>query len=636
MDMSRYRQLFFSETREHLNRIGPLLLTLEREPSGRETIDALFREVHSVKGMAFSMGYTQTAALAHHLEDTLDGFRRGHGVTVGAVDRLLAGVDLLEELLEDLLDERGERDITAFLTTPAETPPQVAGTVDQATADPHAEPEESSGAASGVAPPVGLIFQVIVTLADDTLVPAARCLLILRELERAGEVLNATPSRETLLLGGASRQVRVWLRTVIPKARLEENLRAIADVSQVAFVDDRRTGERYGDAERSVRVRIDLLDQMIKQVGELLTCRVRLQRASAERDWDQLDAALGHATQLLGDLHHQVLQARLVPFESITGRLPRLARDLAHKSGKQVELRLIGGEVVLDRLILEELSDSLGHLVRNAIDHGIEAERPGEVIVAAHREKDLMVIEVSDNGRGMAPEELRRQAVARGFLTAEQAARFSDRDALLLVCIPGFSTARTVTSTSGRGVGMDVVKAAVEKLGGTLDIRSRPGEGTCFQLRLPLSMAIIKVLRVVCGDRVLALPLTRVRQTLELPAGAVQTAGRRRCVHLDGKEVELVALAPLLGFTSGAAAERVCVVLTEMPDRLVGLQVDHLLGEHDAFVKAPGSPLEQLPGLSGAAVEEDGGVLYIIDPFPLLEKQLANPSRGQESFDVLS
>jgi two-component system chemotaxis sensor kinase CheA len=651
MDMSRYRELFLSETREHLSRMGELLVALEQQPSGQETIDALFREAHSIKAMAFSMGYEQTAALAHHLEDALDGFRRGCGVTVGVVDRLLAGLDLLEGLLEDLQDDRPERDITAFLAIPIDTPAPIADNREAPSAGPEPKPDGGRGTAGAAeamaepsaapaeappAPPVGVVFQVTVTLAEDTMVPAARCLLILRELERAGEIISAAPTRETLLQGGPHRQVQVWLRTVIPKPRLEETLRAIAEVSNVAFVDDRRTDRRRVDAERSVRVRVDLLDQMVRLTGELLTHRFLLQRAAAAHDWDKLTAALGHTTQLIGDLHQQVLQARLVPFESITGRLPRLARDLAHKTGKQVEFRLTGGEVVLDRLILEELSDSLGHLVSNAIDHGIEAGKPGEVTVAARREKDLVLIEVSDNGRGMDSYELRRQAVARGFLTTAQVDRFSDREALLLVCIPGFSTAKTVTGTSGRGVGMDVVKASVERLGGTLDIQSRLGAGTCFQLRLPLSMAIIKVLPVSCGGHLLALPLTRVQQTLELPAEAVYTTGQRRFLRFDGEEVELVALDGLLGLAGGAATGRLCVVLSEMPNRRVGIQVDRFLDERDAFVKALGFPLDRLPGLSGATVEEDGNILFIIDPHPLLEGQVATPFRSKESFDVLS
>ncbi|NJC88720.1 MAG: chemotaxis protein CheA [Desulfuromonas sp.] len=655
MDMSRYRELFLSETREHLNQMGRLLVALEQEPSARETIDALFREAHSVKGMAASMGYERTAALAHHLEDMLDGFRRGGGMPDGTIDQLLAGLDLLEGLLEDLQADRQERDIAAFLAAPAEavTPIAVAtGNPDEGDLEllevieiedaGQRETVSEAPALTAVTlppPPVSTVFQVTVILAEDATAPAARGLLILRELERAGEIINATPTKETLRQGGGCPRVQAWLRTAVPKPRLEESLRAIADVDKVLFVDDRRTdgSRRGGEAGRSVRVRTDLLDLVVNLTGELLTRRFMLQRAATERDWAELDAALEQTTRLIDELHHQALQARLVPLENVAGRLPRMVRDLARKTGKQVEFRMTGGGVGLDRLILEELSDPLVHLLRNAVDHGIEAGKPGEVSVAARREKDQVLIEISDNGRGMDPQELRQKAVARGILAPEQAALLSDREALMLVCVPGFSTAREVTDTSGRGVGMDVVKSAVEKLGGTLDIQSVVGSGTCFQLRLPLSMAIIRILLVSCGGHPLAIPLTRVQRTLELPSGEVRSVGHRHFFQLDEEEVELVALDSLLGLVGGAAADTLCVVLIELPGRLVGLQVDSLLGQRDAFVKNLGFPLDRLPGMSGATVQGNGSVLFIIDPHPLLEGQSAvSLSRSKETFDALS
>ena len=649
MDMTRYRELFLSETREHLGQMGRLLVSLEQAPAARETIDALFREAHSVKGMAASMGYERTAALAHHLEDALEGFRRGGAVPAVAVDRLLAGLDLLEGLLEDLQANQPERDIAAFLAAPVAA---VAAVVPPVTAAAEDLPEliaisDEEAAASGepmpvatvptavVVPPVGAIFQVTVELAEDAVAPAARGLLILRELERAGEILNATPTSETLRQGGTCRQVQVWLRTAVAKTRLEEALRAIADVDKVAFVDDRRTvgGRRGGEAGRSVRVRTDLLDQVVNLTGELLTQRFMLQRSVAERDWGELATALEQTTRLIDDLHHQALQVRLVPFESVAGRLPRLVRDLARKTGKQVEFKLAGGGVGLDRLILEELSDPLVHLVRNAVDHGL-VER-GEVAVAARREKDLVLIEISDNGRGIDPQELRRQAVARGILTPAQAEQFSDREALMLVCVPGFSTARAVTDTSGRGVGMDVVKSAVEKLGGTLDIQSVLGKGTCFQLRLPLSMAIIKILLASCSGQLLALPLTRVQGTLELPVEELKTTGYRRFFRLDDADVELVSLGSLLGLANAPAADSLSVVLTEAPGRRVGLRVDRFLGQRDAFIKRLGFPLDRLPGMSGATVLADGSVVFIIDPHPLLEAHAATiQTRSEEAPDA--
>jgi len=642
MDMSKYRDLFFSEAREHLAQMSRLLVALEQAPADRQTIDALFREAHSVKGMAASMGYEGAAALAHHLEDALDHVRRGGEVPVALVDRLLAGFDLLEGLIDDLQADRPERDIARFLAGSAgsrslpeagpdrmEPPaPPSPGTEPAAVGEPAAAPAGDLPTVS-----VGRVYQVTVELAVDVAASAARCLLIVRELERAGEILSLTPSRETLRQGEECRRVQAWLRTEVVRSELGRTLRAIAEVRKVTFADDRRTdgGRRSSEAGRSVRVRTELLDQVINLSGELLTQRFMLQRASGARDWSELNGSLTDTARLIEELHHRSLQLRLMPLESITGRLPRLVRDLGQKSGKQVSFRVIGGGVVLDRVILDALADPLVHLVRNAIDHGIAGQ--GEVVVTARREKDLVLIEVSDNGRGMDPAELRRQVVARNLLSAGQAERLSDREALLLVCLPGFSTARQVTETSGRGVGMDVVKAAVEKLGGTLDIQSTVGEGSRFRLHMPLSMAIIKILLVRCNGLPLAIPLTRVQRTLELPAAAVLEGTPGRAFRLDDAEYALHSLGELLGGASGSGTDGgkdLCVVVIEAPGRPAGLQVDALLGQRDAFVKSLGFPLSRLPGMSGATIAGDGSVMFIVDPYHLLEGG-GLPARYQES-----
>jgi two-component system chemotaxis sensor kinase CheA len=308
-----------------------------------------------------------------------------------------------------------------------------------------------------------------------------------------------------------------------------------------------------------------------------------------------------------------------MPLESITGRLPRIVRDLSRKTDKKVTLRLTGAEVGIDRAVLEELTDPLVHLVRNAVDHGIEQE--GVVTVSARREKDLVLIEVADDGNGMNADHLRQKAVQRNLMTAPQANNLSDRDALMLVCQPGFSTAEAITETSGRGVGMDVVKAAVSNLGGTLEILSAPGEGTRFQMRLPLSISIIKILLVSCAGHPMAIPITRVQRTLDLPTGEIQSSGQKRVFSLDEEVISLHSLSDALGLPEVDTGETTWVILTEVQGRRIGLQVDHFLGQREAFVKSLGFPLNLLTGLSGATVEGDGQVVFIVDPSALLENR---------------
>ena len=649
MDMSYYRGLFLTETREHINNLSKLVVILEQEPDNRETIDALFREAHSIKGMAATMGFDRTASLSHHLEDLLDDFRSSGQIPSAAIDYLLSGIDILDGLLDDLESNQPERKIEAFLReTPEPQPIMVAEeleglpqesllAVDDEEAFVHIEDEESESEklvidaeALGEAedetaseeeplPEEPDAYQVLVDLAEDTPAAAARGLLILRELEKSGELISSRPDMAALRGGAPCQQIQVWLRTTLAKGHIEEALLKISGVVKVRFIDDRRKEERRNRDEgvRTVRVRTDLLDQFVNLTGELITHRHMLNTATTSRDWDDLTQTLTQTSRLLDDLHHHVLQARLMPLESITGRLPRIVRDLSRKTDKKVTLQLTGAEVGIDRAVLEELTDPLVHLVRNAVDHGIEQE--GIVTVSARREKDLVLVEVADDGKGMEADQLRQKAVDRGLMTTPQANNLSDRDALMLVCQPGLSTAEAITETSGRGVGMDVVKAAVGNLGGTLEILSAPGQGTRFQMRLPLSISIIKILLVSCAGHPMAIPITRVQRTLDLPTSEIQRSGQKRVFSLDEEVVSLHSLSGALGLPEVAAGETTWVILTEVQGRRIGLQVDHFLGQREAFVKSLGFPLNLLTGLSGATVEGDGQIVFIIDPSSLLE-----------------
>jgi len=614
MDMSKYRELFLSETREHINSLNQLAVTLEQEPGNRETIDALFREAHSIKGMAATMGFNGTAQLSHHLEDLLDGFRTSGDIPSTTIDYLLEGIDLLDGLLDDLQDDRPERSTEDYLTKQqlsaadgeddnSESPPAIISSEKK----PESEEEPDT-------------FQVLVELDKETPAAAARGILILRELEKIGNLKTSQPDIDELRMGGSCGQVRAWLSSSLQKEQIEAALLKINGVENVRFVEDRRKKDRRErqTVGRTIRVSTDLLDQFVNLTGELITHRNMLNTAGRSRNWDELNKAIDRAGRLIDELHHNVLQVRLMPLQSITGRLPRMVRDLSRSSGKQVALLLNGTDIGIDRVILEGITDPLMHLVRNAVDHGIEKE--GAVSVSAGREKDMILIEVADDGKGMDPQLLRQKAVDQGLISQPQAYSMSDRDALMLVCKPGFSTAEEVTETSGRGVGMDVVKAAVQNLGGSLEIVSAAGAGTRFQIRLPLSIAIIKILLVSCAGRTLAIPITRVQRTLDLPTAEIFSAGQQRMFRLEEEEFCLYSLAETLDQQQAATGDTTWAVLIEVHGRRIGLQVDGFLGQRDAFIKPIGFPLNLLTGLTGATVEGDGQVTFVVDPPALLER----------------
>ncbi len=612
MDMSKYREMFLSETREHLQKMNDLLAGLAPNPAEREGIDALFREVHSVKGMAASMGYERTTALAHHLEDLMDSCRREGLVPAAAIGRLQTGFDLLEGLVEDLEGNRPERETASFLQagpTGADEPAPAAG---EPPAGGPTDPLETPPAAPD-------LLQVVVKFVAGTTAPAARALLVLRELGRLGQVVASRPEEEELARGGALDGVTVQVKTGRTAAEVREILLRMSDVERVSLSagGDAPFQSRREDAVRSVRINTELLDRFIDLTGELITNRYILQSALREKRWPELREGLDQQVRLIGTLHHYVLRARMMPLESITGRLPRLVRELCRRTGKNAALRLEGQEVELDRAIMEGLADPLMHLVRNAVDHGIEQR--GEVLVRAWRDKDQVLLEVADNGRGMDPAVLCRTAADKGLITPAQAKSMRPADALHLVCLPGFSTAASITETSGRGVGMDVVKSAVESLGGSLVIESAAGQGTRFLLKMPLSVAIINLLLVECAGHVLGIPFTRLLRAEELARTEVRARGKQAVATIGGEEVPLLSLRKILGLPTQAPGETVSLVLTEARGRRVALVVDRLAGQRQAFVKSLGFPLDRLPGVSGATVLGDGSVIFIIDPQTLLE-----------------
>jgi two-component system chemotaxis sensor kinase CheA len=387
--------------------------------------------------------------------------------------------------------------------------------------------------------------------------------------------------------------------------------------------------ERAKDAEVStVRVRTELLDHLINLTGELITNKHRLLNIGRELDSPTLNEAVTETSKLLRALHDEVMKVRLMPFEAICDRFQRSVRALAKRSGKELHFELEGREIGMDRGILENLTDPLNHMLRNAVDHGMEgsAERlaagkpaKGVVKLSVSRDRDRVLISVSDDGRGMDPDRMIAAAIRKGLITPEEAVALSPRQALMLSCIPGFSTAREVTDISGRGVGMDAVNASIQKLGGTLAIDSDPGRGTRFTLTLPMNIAIIHTLVVQCGPIKGAVPVTAVLRTVELRREQMAKVGKRRVFYLDDEAVPLLSLNRILGLPLGRFPDGIVpLFVTEAKGRRVGIVVDRLLGQHELFIKPLGRPLAKLQGVVGGAILGDGEVITLLDVADLL------------------
>jgi two-component system chemotaxis sensor kinase CheA len=378
-----------------------------------------------------------------------------------------------------------------------------------------------------------------------------------------------------------------------------------------------------------VRVRTEILDGFLDSVGELILATARIREVGRTLPAGHrvaLDEGADRLHAIVKELHDKVMTVRMTPLAVATERLPRAARDLARKLGKQIEIEVRGAEIEIDRAVLEEVADPLLHVLRNAVDHGIEpphlrllAGKPatGHIAIQARRERDRVILEIADDGKGMDPAKLRASAVARGALTEEQAAAIGDREALLLACLPGVSTAEVVTDVSGRGVGLDAAKKTVETVGGTLEIDSVPGAGSRVTLRLPLTVAVQPVLLVRVAGEVLGLPIAKVHGAAQVDVSRLDRSRGGPVLPYDGELVTVHDLDRLLGFAGASRNER-AVVVAEVGDGRIGLAVDALLGQHEAVLKPLGSPLDAVPGLSAVTVLGNGRPVFILDVQRLL------------------
>lgn len=597
MDVEKFRAMFLEETDDHLRLMVDQLLRLDADPENIDAFDSLFREVHSIKGMAATMEYQEMARLAHHLEDSLDDCRRQNKIQKREIDRCLEATDLFEGLLEDIRAGNPERKVDGFIETSVSV---------------------NSHEAPG--PATGLLIKL--ALKSSTAAPEARLMVILKRLGGLGRILETVPDQTALEQAVEHGGLQVRLETECSKDELLEQLRKFSELEEIDFPTEagaHETGATRQPSSQTLRVNTDLLDHFINLTGELITNRYHLQNAAKERDWSAVDEGIGRLTRLVKGLHHQVLQVRMIALESIVGRVSRTLHDLCRSSGKEISLTFSGMDLEMDRTIVESLVDPLGHMVRNAVDHGFDHK--GTISIHAWRERDQVMLQFADDGVGLDPEKIREKALARNLLSESQARSIREYDLFQLICQPGFSTAEKVTEISGRGVGMDVVKTAVEKLGGVLLIDSRRGQGTRITMKLPLSLAIVKVLLVKCASMTMALPLTRVAQTLELDPGQIQSSGKQLLIRHQGEFLPLLSLRKILKQPRRKSGELIPIVVTDILGRRVGLVVDRLVRQQEIFVQRLPAPFDRIPGCAGGTILGDGRIIFLLDLQSLLEKQ---------------
>jgi two-component system chemotaxis sensor kinase CheA len=394
--------------------------------------------------------------------------------------------------------------------------------------------------------------------------------------------------------------------------------------------------------DKTVRIDVERLDELMNLVGELVLGRNRLtqivsgivERFEGESLARELMDTIAQVDYLTSELQAVVMRARMMPIAKVFSKFPRIVRDLSRDLNKEVELLIYGEETEVDKSVIESIHDPLVHLIRNAIDHGIETPQErkavgkpekGKVILRAEHEGNFIVITVEDDGRGIDPERVRRKAVEKKIITEQEASSISDRDALNLIFLPGFSTASKVTNVSGRGVGLDVVKANITKLNGMIDVQSTLGQGTKFILKLPLTLAIIQGLLVdVCGE-IFIIPLSSVIEVVRIPRSQVHSIKGREIIRLRDSVLPLVRLANIFNLSSnGDFKENLYVVVVGLAEKKLGIVVDGLVGQKEVVIKSLGSYLNNVRGIAGATILGDGTVRMIVDVAQIFKMSAEN------------
>ncbi|GAA5183152.1 response regulator [Niveibacterium umoris] len=619
-------QDFLIEAGDLLSGVDNKLVDLERTPNDTSLLNEIFRGFHTIKGGAGFLNATELVTLCHLTENLFDKLRNAElAITPDAMDVILAATGAVRDMFNDL--ERGQQPAAADPHLIQQLKLAIAGNLPAGGAK-AAAPKPAPAAAPApkaetalvpVAPvvvshPIGedgidwhALYAAVTGVEPTTVAPVA-----------APKVVVAAAEPE--------KQLDDHVAEEIIKAAIG---RRASDKPGYSGPTGRREVERTRD--NSIRVDTSRLDQVLNLSGEIGLTKNRLNALRSDilngrsdsETLHALDVAVSQLDLLVSDLQNAVMKTRMQPIGRLFQKYPRIARDLARSLGKDVELMLTGEETEIDKTMIEDLSDPIIHLIRNAVDHGVEPTQDrlaagktekSVVRLEARQEGDHIVIIVADDGRGMNAERLRAKALEKGLITDEEANTMDERQSYNLIFLPGFSTATAVSDVSGRGVGMDVVKTNIQKLNGTIDIRSTQGKGTTFIISLPLTLAILPVLVVRLGEQPFAVPLSMVREILPIEAKHVQEVGGRATMVVRGEVLPIYTLSGLLGWPQEYLPEY--GVLMQTAERNYVLAIDTFAGREDAVIKSLDAFRPK--GVAGVTTLANGQIVLILDMKELL------------------
>lgn len=683
-------KIFLEEAEEHCQTLEEDLIRLEKEEEFNEDLmQEIFRASHTLKGSSATIGHKRMAELTHGMENVLDKLRKKQiSVTSKLVDVLFESLDCLRVLKDEIInDKEADLDLKQILdklgAVKEEGQQVISDTlaIQPTVADTfNSEPEQTlsiemtwdekdtvrHALEQGLMPH---LVRVVFDAEPEML--AVRTFVTLMAIGELGEVIKSNPSVDEIEKEHVGESLTMLILSKRDQFSIEKLAKELPDITKVIvqpYIDEnslaevapasnveQNTGENgkpdsnslvaksatSKKSNRTVRVDVELLDSLMNLVGELVIDRTRLFQilgvVESVDEMDNVSQDLGrtsvHIARVTTQLQEQIMKARMLPVENLFNKFPRMVRDLSQKAGKEVNFIMKGQETELDRSIIEEIGDPLIHLLRNAVDHGLELpedrtgkgkDNVGQLILQASHEENHIIITIRDDGRGIDTEAVRKSAVKKGLITEEQARRLNDKEAINLIFMSGLSTVSKVTDVSGRGVGMDVVRNNIEKINGAIEINSVVDRGTEFKIKLPLTLAIIRALLVSIKKAVFAIPLSTITETIRMQRNQIEYVNNQEVIVVRGKVLPLVRLSNVFGGNvNDEETKKIFVVVVNLAGQQVGLVVDSLVGEQEIVIKSLGKYIGDVQGISGATILGDGNVALIVD-VPNLIKKAAN------------
>lgn len=660
--MSQYLEVFIDESKEHLQTINEQLLELEKNPDDVAIVNEIFRSAHTLKGMSATMGFEDLANLTHQMENVLDAIRNEKiSVTPELLDVIFRAVDDLEAMVVSISEGGdGKRDVTEVVAQLKQiekgdvvaVPQKSNSTYEQTYEQTYDEFEYTilkQSAEQGFHS-----YEATIKLRSDCLLKAARVFMIFEVIEQIGEVIKSVPTVEMLEAEQFDDQFVVTVVTKVSQDELQKRIMKVSEVEEVNVrsVDLRRSVAQDGSLEqkveqkveqvvdkkqenqeekttgkqvsnKTIRVNIERLDVLMNLFEELVIDRGRLEQISRELNNPELHETVERMSRISGDLQNIILNMRMVPVETVFNRFPRMVRQLARDLGKKINLEIIGAETELDRTVIDEIGDPLVHLLRNAIDHGIETPdvrrakgkpEEGTVKLKAYHSGNHVFIEIEDDGAGISREKVLKKAISKGIISEQNAANLTDKQVYELIFASGFSTADKVSDISGRGVGLDVVKSTIESLGGSVSIDSEEGVGSIFSIQLPLTLSIISVMLVEIQHEKYAIPLSSIIETAIVKKEDILHAHNQKVIDFRGKVVPLLFLKDIFEVPVVKGDDDfLSVVIVRKGEKMAGLVVDSFIGQQEVVLKSLGNYLTSVFAISGATILGDGQVALIVD-----------------------